>query len=50
MCPGYAGLVSAHMDMPGAGDAGENDATAFIKAHPDWRLEDEKDDKEKEEG
>jgi PRTRC genetic system protein E len=30
------------MDMPGAGDAGENDAVAFIKAHPDWRLEDKK--------
>src|ERR1035437_3171253 len=33
-----------------SGGGGRNDATAFIKAHPDCRPEDEKDDKEKEEG
>jgi hypothetical protein len=33
-----------------SGDGGGNDATAFIKAHPDWRPENEKDDEEKEEG
>ena len=50
MCPGCAGLVSAHMDMPGAGDADENDAAAFIKAQPDWRPEDNTVNEEKEEG
>jgi hypothetical protein len=29
---------------------GENDAGAFIKAHPDWRPEGQKDNEEKEEG
>jgi hypothetical protein len=38
------------MDMPRSGDVGENDAIAFIKAHPDWRPEDKRDDEEKEEG
>ena len=32
-----------------SGDGGGNDATAFIKAHPDWRPEDQQDDEEKEE-
>src|SRR5450759_1874157 len=40
-------LHLARIEMPGAGDAGENDAIAFIKAHPDWHPED---DEEKEKG
>src|ERR1035437_6172803 len=40
-------LHLARIEMPGAGGGGRNDATAFIKAHPDWHPED---DEEKEKG
>src|ERR1035437_2030815 len=43
-------LHLARIEMPGAGDAGENDAIAFIKAHPDWRPEYQEDDEGKEKG